>query len=73
MTLSFISIVHLKKIVKANPVECEVCEYAMNYLDQVLSNNATEQEIISALDSVCSKLPSSLSGEVNISVNFSFI
>ena len=53
-----------KKITKANPVECEVCQYAMNYLDQILGDNATEQEIISALDSLCSKLPSSVSGEV---------
>ena len=55
----------LKKI-EANPVGCEVCEYAMNYLDGILSENSTEQEIISALDSVCSKLPSSVSGEVII-------
>ena len=51
--------------VKSNPVSCEVCEYAMTYLDSVLEDHATEQEIVSALDTLCTKLPSSISGEVN--------
>ena len=54
-----------KTIVETNPVGCEVCQYAMNYLDQILGDNATEQEIISALDSLCSKLPTSVKGEVS--------
>ena len=53
-----------KRPLKGNPVTCEVCQAAMGYLDQVLSDNATETEIIQALDSLCSNLPSSVSGEV---------
>jgi len=58
--------------VKGNPVTCEVCEYAMTYLDSMLSDNATEAEIKEALNSLCSKLPSSVSGEVS-SCSFVFL
>ncbi|XP_066930339.1 uncharacterized protein [Clytia hemisphaerica] len=57
------------KKVQANPVTCEVCEYAMNYLDSILADNATEKEIIDALDSLCAKLPSSISGECTSLIN----
>ena len=54
--------------VKANPVTCEVCEYAMQYLDSMLSDNSTEEEIRQGLDQLCGYLPSSMSDEVG---NFS--
>ena len=50
---------------KANPVTCEVCEYAMQYLDSMLSDNATEEEIRQGLDQLCGYLPASVSGEVS--------
>ena len=40
----------------------------MNYLDSILADNATEKEIIDALDSLCAKLPSSISGEVRLNI-----
>ena len=51
--------------VKANPVTCEVCKYAMSYLDSMLVQNSTEEEVKQALDSLCAKLPTSMSGEVS--------
>ena len=54
-----------KPKVKANPVTCEVCKYAMSYLDSMLVQNSTEEEVKQALDSLCAKLPSSMSGEVS--------
>lgn len=66
LSLLFHFIATPAKKVQANPVTCEVCEYAMNYLDSILADNATEKEIIDALDSLCAKLPSSISGEVNL-------
>ena len=56
-----------KKTVKANPVTCEVCEYAMNYLDGILTENATEQEVKAALDKMCGYLPDSVKEQV---INF---
>ena len=51
--------------IKANPVTCEVCKYAMSYLDSMLVQNSTEEEVKQALDSLCAKLPTSMSGEVS--------
>ena len=53
-----------KSIVKANPVTCEICEMAMQYLDSMLSNNSTEEEIKQGLDQLCAYLPESVRGEV---------
>ena len=50
--------------VKANPVTCEICEMAMQYLDSMLSNNSTEEEIKQGLDQLCAYLPESVRGEV---------
>ena len=51
-------------IVKANPVTCEICEAAMQYLDSMLSNNSTEEEIREGLDQLCAYLPEAERGEV---------
>ncbi|XP_031562328.1 prosaposin-like [Actinia tenebrosa] len=40
--------------------ECILCEFIAKELDQMLGNNATQQEIIAALDKVCSFLPSTI-------------
>jgi len=42
-------------------VTCEVCTYAMGYLDGVLGEKKTEAEIKAALDDLCNKLPQYLS------------
>ncbi|XP_021566429.1 prosaposin isoform X3 [Carlito syrichta] len=44
-------------------VYCEVCEYLVKELVKMMANNKTEEEILHALDTVCSKLPTSLSKE----------
>eukprot|EP00070_Physeter_catodon_P002214 XP_007104534.1 prosaposin isoform X2 [Physeter catodon] len=44
-------------------IYCEVCEYVVKEVVKLIDNNRTEEEIIHALDSVCSKLPASLSEE----------
>lgn len=43
---------------------CEICEMAMQYLDSMLSNNSTEEEIRQGLDQLCGYLPESVRGEV---------
>ncbi|XP_004413192.1 PREDICTED: prosaposin isoform X1 [Odobenus rosmarus divergens] len=44
-------------------VYCEVCEYVVKEVVKLIDNNRTEEEILHALDKVCSKLPASLSEE----------
>ncbi|EDV21559.1 expressed hypothetical protein [Trichoplax adhaerens] len=44
---------------------CTVCEIAVQYIDSLLTQNATEQEIISTLDKVCNFLPGSLESDCN--------
>lgn len=43
--------------VEASP-QCILCEFVMKEIDDLLSKNATEQEIIAALEKVCSIMPS---------------
>jgi saposin len=45
--------------VKISP-ECVLCEFIMRELSSLLAKNATEVEIIAALDKVCSLLPSKI-------------
>ena len=42
---------------------CELCEYAVTKLDQILEDKTDEQKIKNALDSLCTYLPSSIGGE----------
>ncbi|XP_036079718.1 prosaposin isoform X2 [Rousettus aegyptiacus] len=55
--------------IKKDPVQaksniyCELCEYVVKEVVQMIDNNKTEEEIIHALDQVCSKLPASMSEE----------
>jgi saposin len=55
--------------VKANVVECEACTYVMGYLDSMITKSSTEDEIKQALDSLCSRLPASVSGECDALVS----
>jgi saposin len=40
--------------------ECVLCEFVLKELDQMLANNASEAEILAALDKVCSVFPDTL-------------
>ncbi|XP_048579093.1 prosaposin [Nematostella vectensis] len=40
--------------------ECVLCEFVMKELDDMLSKNSTQQEIIQAVEKVCSILPSTI-------------
>ena len=42
---------------------CAICELVMKELDGILAQNATQAQIIAALDQVCNLLPSSLKQE----------
>ncbi|XP_075390928.1 prosaposin [Tenrec ecaudatus] len=44
-------------------VYCEVCEYVVKEVVKLMDNNRTEEEILHTLDTVCSKLPTSMSKE----------
>lgn len=48
--------------------ECEICQYAMGYLDNMLKENSTEQQIQKALNALCGYLPSQYKQEVSINV-----
>lgn len=43
---------------------CDVCKTAVSYIDKLLENNATEEEIKEAVRKVCSFLPESMQSEV---------
>ena len=60
----FSSAVPVKKV--ENIVTCEVCEYAMEYLDTMLKGNTTEAAVKKALDGLCGYLPASVKSEVHI-------
>jgi len=47
--------------------KCILCEFIMKEIDSLISNNATEEEILAALEKVCNILPSSIRAEC---VNF---
>ncbi|KAK3744542.1 hypothetical protein RRG08_056678 [Elysia crispata] len=51
-----------KLTVDAGP-QCVICEFVMNELDSILSNNATQEEIKQALENVCNFLPASVKQE----------
>ncbi|XP_036121783.1 prosaposin isoform X1 [Molossus molossus] len=53
-----------KDLVQAkSDVPCDLCEYVVKEVVKLMDSNKTEEEIIHALDKVCSKLPKSLSEE----------
>ena len=43
--------------------ECSLCKLATSWLGQQLANNATEQEILAGLETLCTKLPSQYSAQ----------
>ncbi|XP_033111182.1 uncharacterized protein LOC117112217 [Anneissia japonica] len=46
-------------------IECVLCEFVMKELESLLTKNSTEQEILDALDKVCSLLPTSIQDDCN--------
>ena len=48
---------------------CIVCETLVQYLDSMLSQNATQQEIEEALEKVCNFLPDQFKQEVGLAEN----
>lgn len=50
---------------KTNPVECEICSQAIKYLDSVLTEKSTEEEIKKEVVSLCSHLPAAIENEVS--------
>ena len=48
----------------ANGVTCELCNLAMEYVEGMLSDESTEEEIKGALGKVCHLLPSRFEQEV---------
>jgi len=51
--------------VKGNAISCEVCKYAMTYLDSMIEQNSTEEDVQHALDQLCGYLPSSMKSDVS--------
>lgn len=49
-----------KSELKANPLECEACQYVLQFLENEIKNNKTETAIVNALDAVCIIAPSSV-------------
>ncbi|XP_012259045.2 prosaposin [Athalia rosae] len=46
-----------------NKATCALCEYILHYLQQVITNPATEDELKLEISKVCKKLPSSIGNE----------
>jgi len=49
-----------KKFLADPSTECVLCEFVIKTLDSQLSDNATEEEIVKALDEVCGVLPDTI-------------
>jgi saposin len=66
----------LTKIIKPQPVKirsngelCGVCETVVQYVDSLLQENATREEIKQTLEKVCNFLPSEVQSECNIFID----
>ncbi|CAF0834829.1 unnamed protein product [Didymodactylos carnosus] len=53
----------------ASDLECSICKYVLNYLDNVLKDNKSEAAIVDALDKVCTILPDKEKKQCIILVN----
>ena len=54
----------MKTLSVEGTTECEICQYAMGYLDSMLKESST-QEIKQALDGLCGYLPSQYKEQVS--------
>ncbi|KAF4528847.1 hypothetical protein B566_EDAN017671 [Ephemera danica] len=57
--------VHTVPKVKDSDPKCIICEFVMSQLDDMLKNNATEEEIKDAVHTVCNYLPTSVAKQCN--------
>ena len=46
-----------------NPLLCTGCQYAVQYAENLLQNNATETQIVKALEELCKVAPESLKAQ----------
>jgi len=58
-----------KSTMRAPSTQCVLCEFVIKELDQLIGDNATEKEIIQALDQVCGVLPDTIKETCNQFVN----
>ncbi|XP_076824290.1 uncharacterized protein LOC143470198 isoform X15 [Clavelina lepadiformis] len=62
-----VGLVQLKKpVVVGASVGCELCMTVIEELDHVLDENSTEEEIVKAVEKVCTILPSQYQGECDL-------
>ena len=57
------------KVVPLTAGTCEICEFAITKLDDLLEDKNNEEEIKEALESLCAYLPNSVAGECNTFVD----
>ncbi|KAK5581150.1 hypothetical protein RB653_001179 [Dictyostelium firmibasis] len=53
----FIGNIFANDSIKADDITCEMCNFAIQYAQQYITTNATEQEIVQKLEDVCNGLP----------------
>ncbi|XP_071952140.1 uncharacterized protein [Antedon mediterranea] len=58
-----------KEMILSASEQCTLCEYVIKTLDSMISENSTDQEIINALDKVCSYLPKTIAADCEDFVN----
>ncbi|CAF0907904.1 unnamed protein product [Brachionus calyciflorus] len=68
MARSTLPIIELNKIL-GNDLYCNVCQYAVQFLDNELKNDRTETAIVDALGKVCKVAPVSLRDQCDALVN----
>ncbi|KAI4874094.1 hypothetical protein NFI96_016336 [Prochilodus magdalenae] len=58
------SIKPAKKMVRVHePPQCAICEFVMKELEDLIEGQTTEEEVVKAVEKVCSILPSTLSAQ----------
>ena len=56
----------LKKSNVVGSIECQLCIYVFELVDNQLKNNKTDEEIVSGLESICNLFLSDVKSQVNI-------
>ncbi|XP_013381849.1 prosaposin [Lingula anatina] len=63
--LHLLSAVQPNKKPRVSSEVCVICEFVLQQLDNVLKDNATEEDIVTAVKNVCSLLPTTVSKSCN--------
>lgn len=53
----------LRKERPQSNITCALCEFVMSIVQEELSENATEQEVIKVMEEICSKMPTTIRQE----------